>query len=626
MLARGDEIAGYRIDDVLGHGGMGVVYRATQLSLDRAVALKVLAPHLSNDAGFRERFREEGRVQARLDHPNVITIHEAGESEAGLFIAMRLVNGKDLKELILSAELPPRRALAILGQAGAALDAAHDLNLVHRDIKPQNVLVGPSDHAYLADFGLTKPLGQRGVTQTGQFLGTLDYISPEQIQGNAATAASDIYSFGAVVYEALTGVVPFPRDTDAAVLWAHVTAEVPPASVANPELPKALDGVLENAMAKNPADRPSSAEAIVREITEVAEGGLPRNPPRPKLTPDLEVPTPAVAAPPPVVRETIIDGREGRVHHQAEPHTLRSGRRRRILAAAAPLILAVIVTVGYASGRRAANHAHTGAISVRVSSITLLVPQPWKRTAPSRAAKLSLRYAAGFSNGSASLLVGWHGRAAASPTPPAVAARAMGVDLRRPITAKLGAGYALLYRSRTRTRSLSAFFLPTTVGVVTFVCQAARTGALAGFEGIVATARLTRGRVLPIGPDARYASGVHLLLRDLTHHRDQAVVAMNKATTRNAEARWASQVASYFEVAEASFTRLSSSDPRLQRVNSQLVRNLNRAKTAWLALASTAKHGPQLDYSRAAARVRNAEHGLAAPLASLRALGYAVGS
>jgi hypothetical protein len=242
---------------------MGVVYEATQLSLDRTVALKLLATNLGDDAAFRERFRREALLQAGIEHPNIVTVYEAGESEHGLFMAMRLVRGPNLKDLIISRELDAGRTLRILRPIADALDTAHESGLIHRDIKPQNILVGGRDHAYLADFGLTKVSGEKGLTKTGQFVGTLDYISPEQIRGQDATAASDIYALAAVLYECLSGVVPYPKDSEAAVLYAHMSDEAPSVTEARPDLPRELDYVIRRAMAKEPEQRPNTAHEMI---------------------------------------------------------------------------------------------------------------------------------------------------------------------------------------------------------------------------------------------------------------------------------------------------------------------------------------------------------------------------
>jgi hypothetical protein len=256
-------VAGYRIDGTLGEGGMGTVYRATQLSLERVVALKVLTAELSADPGFRERFRREGLLQAALDHPHIVTVFEAGETDNRLFLAMRMVEGPTLKDLILRRQLDDRRALRLLTQVAEALDAAHAKGLIHRDVKPQNVLVGAGDHAYLADFGLTKGHDDAGMTETGQFVGTIDYISPEQARGDRATARSDVYALTAVLCECLTGQVPYVRATEERALLAHLTEPPPRLSEVRSDLPAAMDEVVAQGMAKDPKDRPASAGELM---------------------------------------------------------------------------------------------------------------------------------------------------------------------------------------------------------------------------------------------------------------------------------------------------------------------------------------------------------------------------
>ncbi len=243
---------------------MGTVYRATQLSLGRVVALKLLAGELSNDPGFRTRFEREGKLQAGLDHRNIVSVYEAGRTEQGLFLAMRLVDGPTLKDLILGGELGARRALRILAQVAHALDEAHAAGLIHRDVKPQNILVDRGDHAYLADFGLIKAPDETGLTGTGQFIGTIDYVAPEQIQGDPATGASDVYALTGVLFECLTGQVPFARPNEAATIHAHVMAEPPKVSELRPELPAAVDAVIAAGLAKEPEDRPATASELMR--------------------------------------------------------------------------------------------------------------------------------------------------------------------------------------------------------------------------------------------------------------------------------------------------------------------------------------------------------------------------
>ena len=215
----GDEFAGYRLRSVLGRGGMSVVYQAENLRLGSVIALKVLSPELATDDVFRARFLEESRIAASLNHPHVIPIYDMGSQDDLLYIAMRYVSGTDLRQMIKKrGRMLPPTALFLLGQAARALDAAHRKGLVHRDVKPGNLLIergsddADPDHVYLADFGITKHLGaQTGLTSSGAFLGTIDYIAPEQIRGISVLGLADQYSLGCVLYECLTGRVPFER-------------------------------------------------------------------------------------------------------------------------------------------------------------------------------------------------------------------------------------------------------------------------------------------------------------------------------------------------------------------------------------------------------------------------------
>src|SRR5262245_11735907 len=271
----GTQLLDYRIEAVLGRGGMGVVYLAQDLGLRRKVALKLLAPELAEDERFRERFLRESELAASIDHPNVIPIYAAGESEGLLYIAMRYVAGTDLKALLRrEGALVPARALAIATQVAAALDAAHEHGLVHRDVKPANVLISGqagSEHAYLSDFGLGKSGSlSTGLTAAGEILGTIDYVAPEQIRGAPVDYRADLYSLGCLLFECLTGEVPFRRDAEVTVIYAHLQEKPPAASSRRPTLPWELDGVLARAMAKKPGERYASC----RELVVAAEAGL----------------------------------------------------------------------------------------------------------------------------------------------------------------------------------------------------------------------------------------------------------------------------------------------------------------------------------------------------------------
>jgi serine/threonine protein kinase/CHASE2 domain-containing sensor protein len=261
-------IAGYRIEEVLGRGGMGVVYRATQLALGREVAIKLIATERSDDPVFRERFTSESRIAASIEHANVIPVYEAGEDDGLLFIAMRLVEGLDLGQLLARlGPLSPERSANVTVQIAGALDAAHARGLVHRDVKPANVLVTADqpEHAYLTDFGVAKYAGAlTRITKADQWVGTLDYLAPEQIRGEQLDARADIYALTGVLYHCLTGEVPFKRDSEAATMWAHVSAPPPSPGHARPDLPEGLDEVIARGMAKDPADRYASASEMAQ--------------------------------------------------------------------------------------------------------------------------------------------------------------------------------------------------------------------------------------------------------------------------------------------------------------------------------------------------------------------------
>jgi ketosteroid isomerase-like protein len=270
-LAPGDVFGGFRIESIAGRGGMGVVYRAVQLDLGRPVALKLIAADRAADPAFRERFQRESRLAALIDHPNVVPVHGAGEADGQLYLVMRYVPGTDLHRLLkCDGPLPPERAAAIVAQVAAALDAAHAAGLVHRDVKPANVLIA-GEHAYLGDFGLTRLLSsEEQLTETGQWLGTTDFSSPEQLQGERVDARADVYSLGCVLHAALLGTPPYPRSTVPATLLAHL--QEPPPRPSEAGAPGGFDRVMARALAKAPADRYPSAGDLGRAALAAARG------------------------------------------------------------------------------------------------------------------------------------------------------------------------------------------------------------------------------------------------------------------------------------------------------------------------------------------------------------------
>ncbi|MGZ8818439.1 MAG: serine/threonine-protein kinase, partial [Mycobacterium sp.] len=252
----------YKLVELLGRGGMGDVWRAYDTVTDRVVAVKVLPAHLADDQTFQERFRREARAAAGLNNPHVVPIHDFGEIDGRLFVDMRLIEGEDLGTLLRSGPLPPQRAIKIIEQIALALFAAHRIGLVHRDVKPSNILVTEDDFAYLIDFGIARVAGEAGLTDTGAAVGTWAYMAPERFSTGAADARADVYALTCVLYEALTGESPFPAKTLEQIATAHMLQPPPKPSTVRPQIPQAMDQVITTGMAKEPDQRYASTKDL----------------------------------------------------------------------------------------------------------------------------------------------------------------------------------------------------------------------------------------------------------------------------------------------------------------------------------------------------------------------------
>lgn len=282
-LAPGAVFGEFRVEGLIAHGGMGIVYKARQERLGRLVALKVIAPHLALDEGFRERFRREAQMAAAIDHPNVLPIYAAGEIDDQPYLAMRYVEGTDLRAVIdRDAPLELGRVIDLLAQVAGALDAAHARGLIHRDVKPANILIDQGvpgrEVVYLTDFGLTRGRTDTRLTQTGTWVGTVDYMAPEQFESRQADAGVDKYSLACVMYEALTGVRPFERDSDVQVMFAHIRDDPPAATQVRADLPAGVDDVMRTGMAKAPEDRFATCGALVDALRSTVSSGAPEAP------------------------------------------------------------------------------------------------------------------------------------------------------------------------------------------------------------------------------------------------------------------------------------------------------------------------------------------------------------
>ena len=347
-FAPGMRIAGCRIEAVAGRGGMGVIYRATELRLDRPVAVKLIAADRAAEPAFRERFERESRLTAAIDHPNVIPVYAAGEEAGRLYLVMRYVAGTDLRSLLeRDGRLAPARAADVVAQVGAGLDAAHEAGLVHRDVKPANILIAGGGHVYLSDFGITRVVdSETRLTDSDGWVGTVDYMAPEHLEGGETDARTDVYALGCVLFTALTGAPPYRRDTVPATITAHLH-EAPPRPSQAAGVPQEFDAVVARALAKRPADRYPSAGDLGRaaaaaargeRVTEVEQSvarGPAAPPPPPPPLPAPEPPTaaaptrrmpPPPAGPPPTAAPTV--------------RLARRRRPRRVLAALAGAVLA----------------------------------------------------------------------------------------------------------------------------------------------------------------------------------------------------------------------------------------------------------------------------------------------
>ena len=335
-LGTGSAFAGFRIEGLLARGGMGNVYLAYEPRLDRRVALKVIRPEFADDERFRRRFASESKAAAAIEHPRVVSVYRAGEHRGRLYLAMRYLRGVDLQQRVARAGPPaPARAVALIAEVAGALDAIHAAGLVHRDVKPGNVIVvgtNGSESAYLTDFGLAKAVASASdITRTGEVIGSLDYLAPEQIEGGRVDARTDVYALGCVLFHLLTGEVPFPGGESSAKLWAHLNEPPPATSDRAGRHLAGLDPVLKRAMAKDPADRFLSAGDLGRAAVAAAHGEAVSEPERQVAAGEA---APA-AETLPLATERISDPTPVRPRRRRS----KRGRRRRRVAALAALTL-----------------------------------------------------------------------------------------------------------------------------------------------------------------------------------------------------------------------------------------------------------------------------------------------
>jgi predicted Ser/Thr protein kinase len=650
-------VAGYRIDGTLGEGGMGTVYRATQLSLERVVALKVLTAELSSDSGFRERFRREGLLQAALDHPHIVTVYEAGEANDRLFLAMRMVEGPTLKDLIQRHELDDRRALRLLTQVAEALDAAHTKGLIHRDVKPQNVLVGTGDHAYLADFGLTKGSDDAAMTETGQFVGTIDYISPEQARGERATAASDVYALTAVLCECLTGKVPYVKATEERVLLAHLSEPPPRLTQVRSDLPATMDDVVGAGMAKDPLQRPASAGELMllarRALGAVPEGAAPgasaeETRIRAAAGSPTRTPRTAGGGDPGATRmagaAVAAQGAAGALSAGARTAESPAGAHAGSAAGGGRFVLVVLAmavlaaAVGLLLGGGSSGSGATFGNSASAGNVELSFPASWQHLANAPtipgltfSQPLALAQSGGGSGGAASAaparLVAGQVSASGPSLLPGAFLSALNGALPRPEPVRLGAVQAYRYSGlsvRGLAVALTLYVVPTARGVATIACVGSTAAAPAGqCAQIAATLKLSGATAFGLAPSASYAAALAHIFGTLRNATNPGEARLHGASSASAQAVAAAQLAAAYASASRALGQLSVS-PAVQDVNANLASSLAALGRSYAALAAAARAGDDAAYGRAQRAIGSARVATAKALAALRQAGYVV--
>jgi protein kinase-like protein len=643
----GTEIGGYLIEALIGQGGMGVVYRARDLQLGRRVALKLLAPELAENDGFRVRFENESRLAAAIDHPHIIPLYESAEVDGLLFLTMRYVEGVDLKGLLeRERRLPMERALTIAAQVAGALDAAHRQALVHRDVKPANVLIDSnsgehaSEHCYLTDFGLTRDTSQNTrLTVTGQFVGTTDYVAPEQIDGGPQGPATDQYALACVLFECLAGHPPFARQTELEVLWAHLSDDPPRVTADRPDLPAGLDGVLRQALAKHPADRHATCAALIAAArattTKPAAATVPSpvrgargghaSPARGART-TRPSPTPAPGGDP----QPLTAPREAfpRAPAPAEVPRSRAGRIGRAVAAIVLVVAAAIagVVVAHAgddSGSPATNVAATSGISLRF-------PAQWQALSsppPIPGLRFGDRVAVGppAAAGRAGLVAGRIASSGASLLPAALAPAA-----RPPDVVRLGPVEALRYaglRPAGFVGSVTVYVVLTDAGRTAIACYGASPAARfdARCADVVASLELTAGRALTVTPSPRYAKAASEALARVAGDRAAGGRRLRAARTPSGQARAAAAVAAGYARAARRIDALSA-PAAVDRVNAAIAAALRDIGHGFATASQAARGRAAARYAAPRKAIGRGDDALRTAVGSLAQFGYAIAS
>jgi serine/threonine protein kinase len=646
LLEAGAVVGGFEVEELIGAGGMATVYRARQIKLGRPVALKVLARGFGDDDVFRERFRREGEHAASLEHPNIVPVYDADEDDGMLYLAMRLVDGESLADLLGRKGITADRTIEILRPIAGAIDYAHAAGLIHRDVKPSNILITAQGHPYLTDFGVAKSSAGAGLTVTGNFVGSFHYASPEQFRGEGLSGASDVYALTAVLYHCLSGDVPYPVESEAGVMHAHLN--YPP-----PTLPRldgsqgGLDAVLARGMAKEAgaryeraADLIDDAARCVAQMTAERRQAVPAFPMGGRAEIDVSDPSPRALTGTEIVDRVVLDSataadrrREPAPEEPAEKKRRRLPRpslpdvrasRRALLPVAivAGIAVVTILVVLLTGGGGAGSYAPVTKVDrrgpVEVSYAAPLTSSPAGKAG--RLAGVAFRSPVLLRGPHQALAAGMLAGAAAVPggVPPAFAA-AVAKPSRRPI--RLGSVDGVLYEGRGRKggAALALYVVPTVGGDIGVLCSTT-AGASAGACSKAARSLRAHGvRTVPPGADPALARRLAAVLGAVRAARAGSTDLL--VSSPSARAQGARRIAAA-DAGAANKLAAASVEPRDRDAVAAVVMALRREARALGRLGAAAEARAYGAYASAAEENRAAGRRLFAATNALRAIGF----